>query len=109
MLIFAISTHTPRAGRDLGAVYRNTVADISTHTPRAGRDKNGERQTQSRTISTHTPRAGRDKRFVLTVRTHTDFYSHAPCGARPAAGGTGCYHRDNFYSHAPCGARHRPI
>ena len=33
-------------------------------------------------ISTHTPHAGRDGVFDQTESGWTNFYSHAPCGAR---------------------------
>ena len=33
-------------------------------------------------ISTHTPHAGRDHASSLQTNPATDFYSHAPCGAR---------------------------
>ena len=33
-------------------------------------------------ISTHTPHAGRDDTGVRLPTPETDFYSHAPCGAR---------------------------
>ena len=56
-------------------------------------------------ISTHTPLAGRDfeKRAAEIVKNN--FYSHAPCGARPAVSFAALASED-FYSHAPCGARH---
>ena len=55
-----ISTHTPLAGRDENILLVFLAVDISTHTPLAGRDVVAERR----------PWAG------------SDFYSHAPCGAR---------------------------
>ena len=34
-------------------------------------------------ISTHTPHAGRDKNKKTALESGMNFYSHAPCGARP--------------------------
>ena len=56
-------------------------------------------------ISTHTPLAGRDRQDPSGSFRTTDFYSHAPRGARPY-GMDMVHHRINFYSHAPRGARH---
>ena len=57
---------------------------ISTHTPLAGRDHHNGTGCQGRRISTHTPLAGRDLTQGSTATTATDFYSHAPRGARQA-------------------------
>ena len=57
-------------------------------------------------ISTHTPHAGRDVVSKKVANRASDFYSHAPCGARrkdiPRS-----RKPKHFYSHAPCGARQR--
>ena len=59
----AISTHTPRAGRDIsGRISVSLKCIISTHTPRAGRDTAIPAPADGHPISTHTPRAGRDER-----------------------------------------------
>src|SRR5699024_1638310 len=78
-------------------------------------------------ISTHTPLAGRDTAKTEQPSRRSNFYSHAPCGARqsfmiyddsilaflltrPLRGATapetGSHTTlTHFYSHAPCGAR----
>ena len=56
-------------------------------------------------ISTHTPHAGRDEFRTLVESLDENFYSHAPCGARPAQAEKELAAKQNFYSHAPCGAR----
>ena len=60
-----------------------TVQMISTHTPRAGRDKELFNSFTVINISTHTPRAGRNDKEERRTCFGLDFYSHAPCGARP--------------------------
>ena len=55
-------------------------------------------------ISTHTPLAGRDICVIFDIPLNTDFYSHAPCGARPETRRVS-RSKKYFYSHAPCGAR----
>ncbi len=103
--LLCISTHTPHAGRDVGD-YENgdrctdfyshapcgarldslerlvNGVNISTHTPHAGRDKIWPPPTAAGPISTHTPHAGRDIAQTFHQQIETDFYSHAPCGAR---------------------------
>ena len=56
------------------------------------------------TISTHTPLAGRDRNLLSGPSWMSDFYSHAPRGARPMLSGLPRTWSD-FYSHAPRGAR----
>ena len=58
------------------------VLKISTHTPLAGRDRHFSMYTSLSDISTHTPLAGRDICVIFDLPLSTDFYSHAPCGAR---------------------------
>ena len=103
--IMCISTHTPHAGRD-GAAMKPTnelknfyshapcgarlleeclediAKFISTHTPHAGRDWRFCASGLPAYISTHTPHAGRDIKSSGLVYAPSDFYSHAPCGAR---------------------------
>ena len=55
-----ISTHTPLAGRDPLAPFRQHIIVISTHTPLAGRDIDEQTNKVRLVISTHTPLAGRD-------------------------------------------------
>ena len=99
-----ISTHTPLAGRDVNIGAYAVNVWISTHTPLAGRDYYKFHQFHDQYISTHTPLAGRDVNDLVKELSLSDFYSHAPRGARhwkiqrlP--------HNDHFYSHAPRGAR----
>ena len=77
---FAISTHTPLAGRDLVGVKLYDVVGISTHTPLAGRDAMSMPKTGQIRISTHTPLAGRDVDVDGGLLVGHDFYSHAPRG-----------------------------
>ena len=56
--------------------------NISTHTPLAGRDKNEIVHFIALIISTHTPLAGRDLDNLKLGYGGTNFYSHAPRGAR---------------------------
>ena len=78
-----ISTHTPHAGRDLVKVKSGNGSFISTHTPHAGRDFLFQQVFLQSPISTHTPHAGRDEKSTGDLRGKFNFYSHAPCGARP--------------------------
>ena len=100
-----ISTHTPLAGRDQDNAKNDIVTRISTHTPLAGRDlprlprlyrrrrflltrpsrgatQNGINHLICLGISTHTPLAGRDAGKNVGEAAKSDFYSHAPRGAR---------------------------
>mgnify|MGYP004572281903 CR=1 FL=1 len=125
-----ISTHTPHAGRDPQILlFFPPFANFYSHAPCGARQFSSSSPQTSRNISTHTPHAGRDGqdrragsglwRFLLTrpMRGATricdpdlcmsvNFYSHAPCGARPTVYHVGCGYAVYFYSHAPCGARH---
>ena len=56
---------------------------ISTHTPLAGRDLYPDAGLTPEIISTHTPLAGRDAATSYAMPVYSDFYSHAPRGARP--------------------------
>ena len=100
----AISTHTPHAGRDVFESLKMIRRPISTHTPHAGRDAQQLNRILEVTISTHTPHAGRDDATFLVPSSSSNFYSHAPCGARPYTQKKED-NRIDFYSHAPCGAR----
>ena len=64
--------------------YFDKCMDISTHTPHAGRDLVISLSVSAKTISTHTPHAGRDRQLLVYGYTPKNFYSHAPCGARPS-------------------------
>ena len=126
-------SHAPCGARHRQFGIEDDADEISTHTPHAGRDKITLLDTSHPcSISTHTPHAGRDTFSDNTVVVQNNFYSHAPCGARPSRqrsagdrlgflltrpmrGATvvwffGWELERNFYSHAPCGARHpRPV
>ena len=102
----SISTHTPLAGRDiLRKKFAIILCNFYSHAPcgarrvtpwvtlsillflltrplRGATSANG-RCEQLNGISTHTPLAGRDRQFRNDVRSLDNFYSHAPCGARP--------------------------
>ena len=54
---------------------------VSTHTPRAGRDIAVLAISFIELVSTHTPRAGRDISDVRDVAKAMSFNPHAPCGA----------------------------
>ncbi len=81
------------------------VFAVSIHAPRAGRDANCHCSADHSEVSIHAPRAGRDK-FLRRLRTEPDcFNPRAPRGARPAmcipARLLCC-----FNPRAPRGARH---
>ena len=80
---FTISTHTPHAGRDTKWRWQSHMCLISTHTPHAGRDRQQKPYQNAVRISTPTPHAGRDDNGLGAEVPKADFYSHAPCGARP--------------------------
>ena len=109
-------------------MLRKMLLKISTHTSHAGRDSISKVCLLARSIFLLT-RPMRGATPCAPRRTHLvqNFYSHAPCGARPLSDR---YHRItpeflltrpmrgatsllavrsirhmNFYSHAPCGAR----
>ena len=105
-----ISTHAPRAGRDVSLV-KNLPAIIADFNPRAPcgarRKAKSRRRSESQnfnprapcgarpqrrltspagtTISTHAPRAGRDLFLGILRRRARDFNPRAPCGARPVS------------------------
>ena len=118
-------SHAPCGARPAPPPITPALA-ISTHTPLAGRDISADGPERRCTISTHTPLAGRDQAEASHKLSQQNFYSHAPCGARPGGiaavavavkflltrplrGATEdedsskCTY--DFYSHAPCGAR----
>ena len=101
-----ISTHTPLAGRDRSfQLLHGFDHYFYSHAPRGARPMCSMRKIKSvkflltrpsrgatnrkalnsygMSISTHTPLAGRDKAVLKSVPAGTNFYSHAPRGARP--------------------------
>ena len=147
-------SHAPRGARPRLTGLGDGLRFISTHTPLAGRDDRGSeclschwrflltRPSRGATrnaipssirpifISTHTPLAGRDLQRIGALRNgFSNFYSHAPRGARlrcrlasrlrcvgflltrPSRGatlttvGAEKLAETHFYSHAPRGAR----
>ena len=103
-MFFAISTHTPLAGRDQPVQLRLHIVRISTHTPLAGRDTaNLQALGLEQDFYSHAPRGARHN-LHTDMWNNDDFYSHAPRGARlRSAACRGII--EDFYSHAPRGAR----
>ena len=105
LLLYAISIHPPRAGRDLKEFFVVVLFGISIHPPRAGRDRHSvltlwllqifqsTRPVRGGTefsvgvdcggdrISIHPPHAGRDHIIPVTVSQRQNFNPPAPCGA----------------------------
>ena len=154
-VLTAISTHTPHAGRDrLAFATQALLENFYSHAPCGARRelvanlrlhyaflltrpmRGATRGTltacrQDGVISTHTPHAGRDVCIQHQSCAQSNFYSHAPCGARPRSPSAICISsvisthtphagRDlllpearcsgiYFYSHAPCGARRKSL
>ena len=79
-----ISTHTPHAGRDLNyhQLFSQTIRFLLTRPMRGATIDTVATDTRNE-ISTHTPHAGRDVIRHIIQRNVENFYSHAPCGARP--------------------------
>ena len=100
----SISTHTPHAGRDRIGDKQYGVDDISTHTPHAGRDTGQPVQLVDDQISTHTPHAGRD-RVLTELLGNKNISTHTPHAGRDCDDRCSQRILSNFYSHAPCGAR----
>ena len=128
-LAVVISTHAPRAGRDLCCRRCWTYQkNFNSRGPRGGRLLSAAgcrrcisfqltRPARGATaddrhvkdllgISTHAPRAGRDGTVTLTEQDLGDFNSRAPRGARLTLSFTYLYLSMNFNSRAPRGARH---
>ena len=99
-------SHAPRGARRMKIVIGITPITISTHTPLAGRDHAQGNYGTAVGISTHTPLAGRDVYAADVTPAYSNFYSHAPRGARQAAQISALILQD-FYSHAPRGARQK--
>ena len=103
----AISTHTPLAGRDRQLRLLALAFRFLLTRPSRGATCRLNHLIRLYPISTHTPLAGRDLTVLPLTATVTDFYSHAPRGARPYS--FTCWSiAPDFYSHAPRGARHEP-
>ena len=109
-----ISTHTPHAGRDpYGSLQKYRCGYFYSHAPCGARRLRRiygvclERFLLTRpmrgatitrpgiieniSISTHTPHAGRDRQFQHQTVRNSNFYSHAPCGARRFVDRRGTY------------------
>ena len=83
MMTLQISTHTPRAGRDIKIITTDAgTVNFYSHAPCGARLPVAVWFLLTTWISTHTPRAGRDERFLKEMGILANFYSHAPCGAR---------------------------
>ena len=81
-LVFSISIHAPRAGRDGVAQANSAFNAISIHAPRAGRDLVAAATLKIIKISIPAPRAGRDCATDAYARPTKYFNPRAPCGAR---------------------------
>ena len=121
-------SHAPRGARQsVGADGVTWSCNFYSHAPRGARLQEIFRLLRGRRISTHTPLAGRDEAgtnssntklsFLLTrpsrgatgaisqkTDAQSDFYSHAPRGARRISARLAAC-PSYFYSHAPRGAR----
>ncbi len=104
---FTISTHAPRAGSDLIAVFLSPPCYISTHAPRAGSDLIAVFLSPPCYISTHAPRAGSDLMHRMLKMSKNDFNPRSPCGERLSSDGKAPIQLD-FNPRSPCGER-RPI
>ena len=83
MMTLQISTHTPRAGRDIKIITTDAgTVNFYSHAPCGARLPVAVWFLLTTWISTHTPRAGRDCFACKEEWLDSDFYSHAPCGAR---------------------------
>ena len=124
-----VSTHAPRAGRDLIArrhLHRNTGFNprapcgarhagrrghagrqiVSTHAPRAGRDDDlTELRGALHDVSTHAPRAGRDITKSVPASAIACVSTHAPRAGRDSTKKTPRLNSRSFNPRAPCGAR----
>ena len=95
----------PSRGATLQETAKIVYVIISTHTPLAGRDLFGDMFfALFSDFYSHAPRGARRSRTVLSGCLRIHFYSHAPRGARPTWSATTVQSLD-FYSHAPRGAR----
>ena len=81
-LLYAISIHSPHAGRDLSRPRKTIARYISIHSPHAGRDPGGDYMSEDYPISIHSHHAGRDSRKTPTVSHGYDFNPLSPCGER---------------------------
>ena len=83
LIALAFLLTRPLRGATIARPPPDTSRHISTHTPLAGRDKLNQLVPGLNLISTHTPLAGRDADDFWKLIGFSNFYSHAPCGARP--------------------------
>ena len=80
--------------------------EISTHTPLAGRDVITDSQSAEVTdFYSHAPRGARPPRSKNQANT-LEISTHTPLAGRDRKGNHITKHLNNFYSHAPRGARH---
>ena len=79
----SISTHTPLAGRDGDDQYISGDDEFLLTRPSRGATGVFTLIGEYVVISTHTPLAGRDRSVKFRSTTRSNFYSHAPRGARP--------------------------
>ena len=101
---FTISTHAPRAGSDLIAVFLSPPCYISTHAPRAGSDLMHRMLKMSK--NDFNPRSPCGERLSSDGKApiQLDFNPRSPCGERrPILQQFGLMH--NFNPRSPCGER----
>ena len=104
-VLFYISIHPPRAGRDVppAELYSCPVTFQSTRPVRGGTARiDSTRSTIE--ISIHPPRAGRDESGPGWTTTGFHFNPPAPCGAGPPPISRMPIVSSNFNPPAPCGA-----
>ena len=82
-LVYRISIHSPRMGRDYIDENGFETVDISIHSPRMGRDILRRYLRGQRWISIHSPRMGRDRRPSSTGTRPGNFNPLSPHGERP--------------------------
>ena len=76
-------SHAPCGARLIIPLLSRTKLLFLLTRPMRGATIIREVQYQEPDISTHTPHAGRDFNASLVFSVQQNFYSHAPCGARP--------------------------
>ena len=76
-------SHAPCGARQSTQRHLNYMQQFLLTRPMRGATNYGMYVVVDMDISTHTPHAGRDEFTTGENSLNWDFYSHAPCGARP--------------------------
>ena len=76
-------SHAPCGARRAASFANQYSGKFLLTRPMRGATVESAKIDGEKIISTHTPHAGRDETRVWLPTPDTDFYSHAPCGARP--------------------------